>query len=236
MLSQADASEDAVLRFKREMEVIAQLDHPRIVRFLASGSHKGAFYFVMDLCYGGSLMNLYQKNGQLLTPAQLVPHCGQALEGLAYAHAKGFVHRDIKPGNILLHHGSALVSDFGMSKSFQLAGLSGMSMTGKTAGTPVFMPPEQIINFKYVKPVSDVFSMGATMYFLLTGAFPFEFTAKRDPMDVILNDEAVPIGQRSQNLSKALCTVIDKAVSKKHKGRHADAMELLTALKHSFAK
>lgn len=68
----------------------------------------------------------------------------------------------------------ARIADFGLSKNFQLAGLSGMSSTGKTAGTPVFMPPEQIINFKYVKPVSDVFSMGATMYFLLTGVFPFD--------------------------------------------------------------
>ena len=75
-------------------------------------------------------------------------------------------------------------------------GLSGMSMTGKTAGTPVFMPPEQIVNFKYVKPVSDVFSMGATMYYLLTGVFPFEFLAKRDPIDVILNEPVIPIRSR----------------------------------------
>jgi hypothetical protein len=210
MLSQTEASEDAVLRFKREMEVNAKLSHPRIVRFLASGSHQGAFYFVMELCDGGSLMDLYRKNGGPLSPQQLLPYCKQALEGLGHAHREGFVHRDIKPGNILIHQGCALVSDFGMSKSFQLAGLSGLSMTGKTAGTPVFMPPEQIINFKYVKPLSDVFSMGATMYFLLTGTFPFDFTPKRDPIDVILNDDVVPIAKRNAKIPKALCAVIDK--------------------------
>jgi serine/threonine protein kinase len=230
MLSQAEATEDAVKQFKREMDVNRQLDHPNIVRFIESGSHKGAFYFVMELCDGGSLMDLYNKKRGPLTPEQLMPHALKALEGLAFAHSKGFVHRDLKPGNILIHRGVARVADFGMSKSFQMAGLSGMSMTGKTAGTPVFMPPEQIINFKYVKPVSDVFSMGATMYYLLTGAFPFEFPEKRDPMDVILNDDVVPIRKRLASIPKPLAAVIDRAVTKKHKDRYPDAGELLAAL------
>ncbi|MCX6972195.1 MAG: serine/threonine-protein kinase [Verrucomicrobia bacterium] len=230
MLSQTDATEDAVLRFKREMEVNRQLDHPYIVRFIESGSHKGAFFFVMELCDGGSLMDLFNKNRGPLTPEQLMPHALKALEGLAFAHSKGFVHRDLKPGNILIHRGVARVADFGMSKSFQMAGLSGMSMTGNTAGTPVFMPPEQIINFKYVKPVSDVFSMGATMYYLLTGAFPFDFPEKRDPMDVILNDDVVPIRKRVPSIPKPLAAAIDRAVRKKHKDRYSNASELLAVL------
>ena len=231
MLSQTDATEDAVQRFKREMEVNRQLDHPNIVRFIESGSHQGAFYFVMELCDGGSLMDLFNKNRGPLTPEQLMPHALKALEGLAFAHTKGYVHRDLKPCNILIHKSVARVSDFGMSKSFQMAGLSGMSMTGKTAGTPVFMPPEQIVNFKYVKPVSDVFSMGATMYFLLTGEFPFDFPSKRDPMDVILNDAVVPIRTRIAAIPKPFASVIDTAVTKKHKDRYPDAGALLSALK-----
>ncbi len=230
MLSQAEATEDAVLKFQREMEVTSQLEHPNIVRFIESGSHAGAFYFVMGLCDSGSLMDLFNKNRGPISPEHLMPHALKALEGLAHAHTKGFVHRDLKPGNILIHKGVARVSDFGMSKSFQMAGLSGMSMTGKTAGTPVFMPPEQITNFKYVKPVSDVFSMGATMYYLLTGAFPFEFTKKRDPMDVILNDDVIPIRKRAPSISKPLAAAIDRAVTKKHKVRYHDAGELLRAL------
>lgn len=230
MLSQTDATEDAVLKFQREMDVNRQLDHPNIVRFFESGSHKGAFYFTMELCDGGSLMDLYNKNRGPLTPEQLMPLALKALEGLAHAHTKGFVHRDLKPGNILIHKGIARVADFGMSKSFQMAGLSGMSVTGNTAGTPVFMPPEQIINFKYVKPVSDVFSMGATLYYLLTGVFPFDFTPKRDPMDVILNDDVVPIRKRVSAIPKTLASAIDRAVVKKHKDRYRDAGELLKAL------
>jgi serine/threonine protein kinase len=175
-------------------------------------------------------MDLFNKNRRPLTPEQVMPHALKALEGLAYAHKKGFVHRDLKPGNILIHKGIARISDFGMSKSFQMAGLSGMSITGNTAGTPVFMPPEQITNFKYVKPVSDVFSMGATIYYLLTGAFPFDFPEKRDPMDVVLNDELVPIRKRTPSIPKPIADAIDHAVTKNHKNRFADAGELLRAL------
>jgi len=77
-----------------------------------------------------------------------------------------------------------------------------MSMTGGYAGTPVFMPREQITNFKYVKPVSDVWSMGATIYNMLTGAFPYQFTKDRDPIDVILNDDIVPVRRRDRTLPK----------------------------------
>lgn len=103
MLSQTDATEEDVLKFQREMDVNSQLTHPNIVRFVESGSHAGAFYFVMALCDGGSLMDLFKENRGSLTPAQLIPHALKALEGLAFAHSEGFVHRDIKPGNILIH-------------------------------------------------------------------------------------------------------------------------------------
>jgi len=177
-------------------------------------------------------MDLFRRNKGPLSLEQLMPYALKALEGLAYAHSKGFVHRDLKPGNILIHKDVARVADFGMSKSFQMAGLSGMSMTGKTAGTPVFMPPEQIVNFKYVKPVSDVFSMGATMYYLLTGKFPFEFSEKRDPIDVVLNDNVVPIRRRVPAIPKSIAAAIDKSISPNHKVRYMDAKTFITALRH----
>jgi serine/threonine protein kinase len=230
MLSRIQATEDAVRQFHREMAVVEKLDHANIVRFLESGSHQGAFYFVMELCDGGSMADAATKNGGKLPLAQIKPWILQSLAGLAFAHAKGFVHRDIKPANILIHRNIARISDFGMSKNFQKAGLSGMSMTGQYAGTPLFMPPEQITNFKYVKPVSDVWSMGATIYNVLTGQFPYAFDRKRDPIDIILNENVIPIRERDASIPKPLATVIDKAVAKRHKNRFQDATELSSAL------
>jgi serine/threonine protein kinase len=231
MLSRIQATEEAVGQFKREMTVVEKLDHPNIVRFVESGSHQGAFYFVMELCDGGSLADAATKNGGKLSVAQIKPWILQALTGLAFAHSNSFVHRDIKPANILINRNIARVADFGMAKNFQKAGLSGMSITGKYAGTPLFMPHEQITNFKYVKPVSDVWSMGATIYNVLTGQFPYTFDRKRDPRDIILNEKVVPIRNWDATLSKPLASVIDKAVAKRAENRFSDATDFLEAIR-----
>jgi serine/threonine protein kinase len=217
------------------MTVVEKLDHPNIVRFVESGSHQGAFYFVMELCDGGSLADVVKQNGGKLSVAQIKPWILQALTGLTFAHSNGFVHRDIKPANILIHRNIARIADFGMAKNFQKAGLSGMSITGQYAGTPLFMPPEQIKNFKYVKPVTDVWSMGATIYNVLTGEFPYTFDRVRDPIDIILNDNVVPIRDRDETIPRPLAEVLDKALAKRHINRFENAgtflHELTLALK-----
>lgn len=234
MLSRAKADTRAVDQFKREMKVIAELQHPNIVRFLDSGSDEGTFFFVMDYCDGGSLADAAHRQGGTLPWQTLRPWTLQALQGLVAAHKEGFVHRDIKPQNILLHQNIARISDFGLAKSFQKAGLSGMSLTGQYAGTPVFMPPEQIVNFKYVKPVSDVWSFAATLYHLLTGKFPYRFDPKRDPIDIILNEDPVPIHDRMPVLETHIAQVIDKALKKNPIDRLQNAMHLLAAVEQSI--
>jgi eukaryotic-like serine/threonine-protein kinase len=230
MLSRAQAEPRAIEYFKREMQVIAGLKHPNIVRFLDSGSDQGTFFFVMEYCDGGSLADVAKARGGTLPPDALMPWALQALEGLAAAHKEVSVHSDIKPHNILIHRNRAKISDFGLAKNFQKAGLSGMSMTGNYAGTPVFMPPEQITNFKYVKPVSDVWSFAASLYQLLTGKFPYRFDPKRDPIDIILNENPVPIRDRMPGLEKNLAAVIDKALVRNPKDRFPDAGKLLASL------
>ena len=231
MLSRVDADDEAIAKFKREVAITAKLVHPKIVRVLESGASGAVFYFIMEFCDGGSVWDLMLKNKGRLSLAQAKPIILGALEALAFAHDKGFVHRDLKPQNILLSRGEVRLSDFGLAKSFQQAGLSGMSMTGGYAGTPVFMPREQITNFKYVRPVSDVWSMGATIYNILTGAFPYPFTKERDPIDVILNEDVVPIRTRDKALPTSLAAVIDKALAKKAKERYQTAGEFLSAWK-----
>jgi eukaryotic-like serine/threonine-protein kinase len=231
MLARVDADDAAVQKFRREASVNAELIHPNVVKLLGQGGSGAVFYFLMEFCDGGSVADEMLKNGGRLSLAKAKPIIFDALTGLAHAHQKGFVHRDLKPQNILLAKGVARISDFGLSKNFQQAGLSGLSMTGSYAGTPVFMPKEQITNYKYVKPVSDVWSMAATIYNMLTGQFPYQFSKGRDPIDVILNDEIVPIRQRDPSFSKGLAGSLEKALSKKVKDRYQTASEMLAALR-----
>jgi eukaryotic-like serine/threonine-protein kinase len=230
MLSRVDADDGDIEKFKREVAVTAGLRHSNIIRIKESGGSGTMFYFVMEFCDGGSAWDLMLKSGGRLSLSQAKPIILGALSGLAYAHDKGFVHRDLKPQNLLLSGNEVRLSDFGLSKSFQQAGLSGMSMTGGFAGTPFFMPREQITNFKYMKPVSDVWSMAATIYNMLTGALPYPFSKERDPIDVILNEDIVPTRQRDKTLPKNLCAVLDHALEKKAKDRYQTAAEMLTAI------
>lgn len=230
MLARVDADDNAVEKFKREVSVTAGLTHPNIVKLLDHGAKGAVFYFVMEFCDGGSVWDLMQKRGGRLPLEQAKPIMLGALQGLAFAHQKGFIHRDLKPQNILLSGQQVQVSDFGLSKSFQQAGLSGMSMTGVFAGTPYFMPREQITNFKYVKPVTDVWSIAATFYNMLTGKFPYEFSPGRDPIDVILNEAVIPVRNRDKAVPGKLAAVLDKALEKKAKDRYQTAGEMRRAL------
>lgn len=158
----------------------------------------------------------------------------QALDGLAYAHEKGFVHRDLKPQNILLtahQNGVAKVSDFGLAKSFEKAGLSGYTKTGEAAGTYGFMPKEQLTNFKYVKPVSDVWSMGATIYFMLTAQLPRDTAVGQSPAEAVMRGQIVPIRRREPGIPKAVADVIDKSLVPQAKDRYQTAAEFRDALK-----
>ncbi|HEX7518310.1 MAG TPA: serine/threonine-protein kinase [Chthoniobacterales bacterium] len=238
MLSQVAVDKSNLEQFLREIRNVSSLKHQNIVQIFDFGSTDGIFYFAMEWCEGGGVDRLMaQHKGKVPLPLAK-PIILQSLDALAHAHSKGFVHRDLKPSNILLsfvrNNIVAKLGDFGLAKSFEKAGLSGLTLTGNYAGTPYFIPREQITNFKYVKPVSDVWSMGATIYNVLTGTFPYPFSKDRDPIDVILNDDVVPIRQRDKTVPAALAGVLDTALAKNVKERYQTATELLEALKHAL--
>ena len=238
MLSKVAVDELARDGFLREIDQLENLHHEKIVSLLGKGSTGSCFYFVMEYCEGGSVEDLmeYHKSSLELSMANHI--ILQALEGLMYAHKKGFVHRDLKPGNILLkdlkHQLTAKISDLGLAKNFQQAGFSGMTITGSYAGTPYFMPREQVTNFKYVKPVSDLWSIGATFYYMLTRQFPREFRRGEDPIEVILQGGIVPIRKRDSSIPKKIAKVIDRALADKPNDRYQTAFEMLKALKKSL--
>jgi pSer/pThr/pTyr-binding forkhead associated (FHA) protein len=219
-----------VEKFLREMAVTAQLRHTNIVKLFDQGHSEGLPYFIMEYCEGGSLWDLIMKHGGKLPLKVAQPIMLDALAGLAHAHEQGIVHRDLKPQNILLDRGVARISDFGLAKNFQQAGLSGLSITGNYAGTPLFMPREQLINFKHLKPVSDVWSIAATFYFMLTGAFPYPFTEKRDPIDVILNEPIVPVEKREKPIPQKLSSWFGQCLTSDLRERFSSARQMIDAL------
>jgi serine/threonine protein kinase len=238
MLSQVAVDKSDLDQFLREVRNISSLKHPSIVQIFDFGSTEGIFYFAMEWCEGGGVDRLMAQHKGKVPLKWAKPIILQSLEALAHAHSKGFVHRDLKPSNILLSFARtdtiAKLSDFGMAQSFEKAGLSGLTLTSNYAGTPLFIPREQITNFKYVKPVSDVWSMGATIYNMLTGQFPYEFVKGRDPIDVILNNDVVPIRKRDKSVPSALADVLDKALAKEVKERYQAAIEMLEAAKQAL--
>jgi hypothetical protein len=235
MLSRVAVDESSRLKFAQEVKLLEALRHGNIVSLISSGSAGGAFYFVMEYCPGGSLADFMASQGGTLSPKVALPILCQALEGLAFAHGQGVVHRDLKPANILLTGKPvspvAKISDLGLAKNFDKAGFSGMTVTGAYAGTPIFMPKEQITNFKYVKPVTDVWSFGATAYNVLTGLTPRDFPRGADPMEVILRGEIIPIRKRDPKIPPALAAVIDRAIQGNPKDRYQDAREMVQELK-----
>ena len=226
--------------FLREMDVLGELNHPNIVSFVERGVIGSTFFFVMEFCEGGDVGRLMRTCGGHLRMKPAVSILMHSLKGLAHAHDEGVVHRDVKPQNLLLfgprNRWRVKVSDFGMAKNFEKAGFSGMTATGMTGGTCAFMPREQVTDFKYVQPASDVWSMAATFYFMLTACLPREGRPGQTPLSVILNGRVVPIEERLPEVPASLATVLSKALADEPSQRFKTAGAFRDALKGALPK
>ncbi len=228
---------DARASFLREIEVTSRLRHPNIVTLFEHGTVGEAFFFAMEYCAGGSLADVLRRLPGPLAPAVAVGLALALLDGLADAHGRGFVHRDIKPENVLLADDTLAtpkLADFGLAKSFEQAGLSGLTATGIIAGTPYLMPREQLTSFRLLRPASDVWSLGATLYHMLTRAYPRDFRPGADPLQVVLEGRVVPVRARAPGLPERLAAVVDRAVSDDLAVRYGDAAALRDALREAL--
>ncbi|GAA2096631.1 protein kinase domain-containing protein [Actinomadura alba] len=218
MLPKVAADDRARERFLREAEVSHKLRHPHIASLYDLGSDGRTFFFTLEYCAGGSVHDLVTGRGGVLTVQEALPIAFQVLDGLGHAHRQGVVHRDLTPHNVLLQPGPlgegpvAKVSDFGLAKSFDQAGLSGLTRTGSAMGKPYFMPRQQVINFKYSKPEVDVWALAACLYWMLTGAFPRDFPPAKDPWQVVLQDAPVPVRERNPAVPVRLAETLDQAL------------------------
>ena len=242
--------------FLREVENTKILNHPNVVRLHDSGSSHGIFFYTLEYCDGGSVDKLMAARGGTISVAEATRLILQSLDGLDHIHnavipkvklasgklgqGKGLVHRDLKPANIFLTGSGkriqAKIADVGVGKAFDTAGLSGQTMTGSVAGTPVYMPRQQVINFKYAKPDVDVWALAATYYVMLTGEYPREFNTGMDPWRVVLETSAIPILQRNSSIPRRLAEVIDQALVDKPSITFQTAIEFKKGADIGFVK
>jgi eukaryotic-like serine/threonine-protein kinase len=233
MLPQIAVNDRAVKMFIREMSNTQVLRHPNVVQTFNYGEAENIFYFTMECCLEGNVSDFIERQGGKIPLKIAISITLQVLAGLEYTHnavlpavrladgsigeGQGLVHRDLKPANIFLSRTGdktlAKIGDYGLAKAFELAGMSGQTLTGQKGvmGTPSFMSRQQLLNTKYVQPAVDVWAAAACLYNMLTGSPPRNF-GKSDPLQVILQDGAVPILERDPMIPKPLAAVIDKAL------------------------
>lgn len=226
---------ESLKRFLREVKILESLRHRHIVAFRDSGEADGLLYFAMDFVPGTDAAKLVQAEGPLPVPRALRLAL-QAFDALAYAHDLGYVHRDIKPGNILVTGIGAdeeiRVADFGLARSYQASPMSGLTMSGVAAGTPQFMPPEQILDFRSVTPAADQYALAATLYFLLAGKPHFEkASSQQDMFRRILQEEPIPLRQHRSDLPEGLAERIHRAMSRKTEDRFPSVRAFAEALR-----
>jgi WD40 repeat protein len=218
------ANESDILRFRLEAESAANLDHPGIVPIFEVGQYEGQHYFSMGFVEGQSLSHRL-ANGPLPSrqAAGLILKVAEAIE---YAHHIGVVHRDLKPGNILVDRsGNPRVTDFGLAKKVQ--GDSGLTASGQIMGTPSFMAPEQAGGKQgEVGPPADVYALGSTLYCTITGRPPFHAATAMDTVIQVVSEDPVPPRRLNPTVDRDLETICLKCLEKEPARRYDSAAAL----------
>ena len=241
LLPEFAVSDKAMRRFMREIDVAATLKHKNIVEFIDRGTHNGVIYLVTEFVEGSDAQKLAEEKGGKLSYEDGISIIAQSLDALACAHDQGYIHRDFKDQNILVSGRTpnlvAKLTDFGLAKSFTQSGMSGVTMAGEMAGTLAYMPPEQLRNFRDVKPQSDIYAVGMTAYSLLTGFLALDLSKNgsvNDTIRAIFEQTAIPLRQRASHIPQAVCEIIDRALAKDPAQRWQSAGAMRNALLHSI--
>ncbi|MEX2179252.1 MAG: serine/threonine-protein kinase [Gemmatimonadaceae bacterium] len=215
-------------RFLREAQTAAGLSHPNIVAIHGVEEHGDLVFFIMSLVDGESLAQRVKRAGPL-TPADAAKLVQEVAWALAYAHGRGVIHRDIKPDNILLEKGSgrALVSDFGIARVLTAAT---MSQQGEVMGTLRYMSPEQATGQPDVDGRSDLYSLGVTAYFALTGRLPFESPNASALLAMHLAHPAPPVRSVNPAIPSRLAEAVDRCLAKDPAARHPSGEALADAV------
>jgi serine/threonine-protein kinase len=235
LLPELSSSENARRRFEREAKLASALDHPNICAIYDIGESDGLFYIVMPFAEGRTLKQVI--SGQPLEILSALSIAVQVADAIAAAHARGIVHRDIKPNNIVVSdQGQVKVLDFGLAKMLsteETGAASDKSMTeiGVPYGTMGYGSPEQAAGER-VDHRTDVFSLGVALYEMVTGRQPFKGRNRIEILHAVINDEPDPINDYSPNAPPSLQKILDRALAKKPRDRFGTMAEMRDELKN----
>ncbi len=231
-------TQEFLRRFAREARVLAQLDHPNILPIYDYGEQNGIAYLVVPLMAGGSLKD-YLSRQKIVPPTEAVYLIGQVLSALQYAHERGLIHRDIKPGNMLFKvDGTLVLADFGLVKianadspAFQPGDAA--TLTHTIAGTPDYMAPEQALG--KVVPASDIYSTGIVLYEMLTGQRPFSGDSYVSTLMKQLHELPRPLQQINPTVPSTLEAVVMRSLAKEPEGRYQYPAAMQVALRQALS-
>jgi serine/threonine protein kinase len=224
---------DAVRRFAREAATIALISHPNICTIFEVDTYEGRQFIAMERIEGVSLKTFMAQ--QDLDTGRIVDIGLQITSALAAAHAKGVVHRDIKPGNVMIGaEGHAKVLDFGLARQFRLpgsgeTGLEGSTIPGRPLGTANYMAPERILQLP-LDPRSDLFSLGVILYEMATGRLPFAGATPAETVSNVLDRDPKPMAALAPHHPAALEHVVSRLLAKRAADRYQTAEQLAEAL------
>jgi serine/threonine-protein kinase len=216
-------------RFLAEITTTANLQHPHILPLHDSGDADGNLFYVMPYVEGETLRARLQRE-QLLPVEDAVRVAREVLSALDYAHRHGVVHRDIKPENVLLHDGSALVADFGISLAVSAASGPRMTQTGLSLGTPSYMSPEQAMGERVIDGRADIYATGATLYEMLIGEPPFTGPTSQAVVARLLTEEPRSLIAQRKMIPPNVDAAVRKALQKLPADRFASAAEMSSAI------
>ena len=220
---------DYVMRFYQEGQTAAKLNHPNIVQAFDVGESEGYHYFIMEYVEGKTVYDEFQA-GKKYTESEALGIGIQIAVALVHAHAAGLIHRDVKPKNIMItQDGVAKLMDMGLARLADDAQAIAAE-SGKLFGTPYYISPEQILGKNDVDFRCDIYSLGATLYHMVTGRPPYEAEDSKSVMIKHVKEKLTPPDRHNIDLSFGLCKIICRMMSKHREHRHATTQEMLEDL------
>jgi serine/threonine protein kinase len=223
-------TEEALARFRREIEIVTRLDHPNVVRALDVVHTRSQLYLVLEFVEGSDLASVVKQRGPLPV-AEAVGYGVQAARALAYAHRLDIIHRDLKPANLLLaQDGVVKLSDLGLARFSDQESDQELTLRGLCLGTPEFMAPEQAEDSSRADARSDLYSLGATLFHLLTAELPVSGSSYLHCLQLLLTAAPRPLFEVRPDVPRALATIVDSLRARNPADRPQTADEVIALL------